>query len=232
MNHRQTTKITQKTETEEVAELNQFSTNIKLHPKMTYGAFVMNYIEELQAEITRLSKENVYLQSDEYLNTIFPTNYIHELKEKINSLEKENELLKKENKNKLDAKKTYGGALDFRATYGGGLDPRITYAGDLDANINYGGYNRSYVKGLQDELAKLTEENSYLKSEEYQNKVSSNVFREKKSMIRKIQRLSLLIQQLSYDSTEREGILASLKEILDNKSEGVIRSTQGTFDVE
>ena len=80
MNNRQATEISKKTETEAIKGANQFNSNVKLHPNVTYGAFVMNYIEELQTEINRLSKENVYLQSDEYLDSIFPTNYIQELK--------------------------------------------------------------------------------------------------------------------------------------------------------
>lgn len=232
MNHREAKEITQRTETETIRGSKEFSSNVKLHPKMTYGAFVMNYIEELQAEINRLSKENVYLQSDEYLNSIFPTNYIQELKDKIDLLTKDNDLLKKENATKLDPRTTYTGRLDPRTTYAGGLDHKATYAGAVDHKATYGGYSASYVKGLQDELTKLTEENFYFKSNEYQKKISGNYSREKKSMIRKIQRLSLLIQQLSYDSMERESILASLKEILDNRSEGAIRSTQGSFDTE
>ena len=114
--------------------------------------------------------------------------------------------------------------------------------GDLESysSTSYGGYNRSYVKGLQDELTKLTEENLYLKSKEYQNKISAKHDQdnknsakhdqEQKLMMRKIQQLSLLIQELSYDSTERETILANLKSILDNKSEELIKFTQGSFD--
>ena len=171
MNSRKLATIEQTTETEETIGQNQFPSNVKLHPKITYGAFVMNYIEELQAEINRLSKENVYLQSDEYLNKIFPTNYIQELKDKVNTLEEENESLKKENASKLNIK----------ATYAGVIDPKATYAGDLDPNKNYGGYNRSYVKELQDELTKVTKENFYLKSQEYQKKLSNKYSQEKKS---------------------------------------------------
>lgn len=224
MNNRQPREIAQTTETEAIQnhEPRKLNSTVTLHPKITYGAFVMNYIDELQAEINKLSKENVYLQSDEYLNTIFPTNYIQDLKDKIEELEKENELLKKQNAQ----------VLNPRTTYIGGLDPKTTYAGGIDPKATYGGYNSSYVKELQNQLTKITEENFYYKSEEYKKKITGSFSKEKKSMIRKIQRLSLLIQQLSYDSIEREKILASLKEILDNRSEGVIRSTEGTFDIE
>jgi hypothetical protein len=244
MNNRQPREIGQTTETEVIQnhEPRKLNSTVTLHPKITYGAFVMNYIDELQTEINKLSKENVYLQSDEYLNTIFPTNYIQDLKDKIEELEKENKLLKKQNAQQLNPKstytesvdpwKTYAGGVNPRLTLAGGIDPRATLAGGIDPKATYGGYNSSYVKELQNQLTKITEENFYYKSEEYKKKLTGSHSKEKKSLIRKIQRLSLLIQQLSYDSMERENILGSLKEILENKSEAVIRSTIGSFDIE
>ena len=72
-----------------------FKSNVELHPAITPGIFINNYIEELQEEINRLSvenqqlqEENKYLQSDDYLDTILPTNYIQQLKDKITTLEK------------------------------------------------------------------------------------------------------------------------------------------------
>lgn len=83
-------------------------------------------------------------------------------------------------------------------------------------------YTREYVKGLEEELNKLIKENLYLKSDEYVNKIlvdkqNDLVIQENKSMTRKINFLTLLVQQLAYDLDNREDILSTLKAILDGK---------------
>jgi hypothetical protein len=83
-------------------------------------------------------------------------------------------------------------------------------------------YTRDYVKGLEEELNKLIKENLYLKSDEYLNKIlveqqNDLVRQENRSMTRKINFLTLLIQQLAYDLDNREDVLNTLKTILDGK---------------
>ena len=160
-----------------------FKSNVELHPSITPGVFINNYIEELQEDITRLSEENyrlkdenVYLQSDEYLDTIFPTHYIQQLKDEIQSLRLQNEQTIMENVNLTTEK-------NQRSTFGS--------------------YTSTYVQELQDQLTKVTEENFYLKSPEYQSKITnsstqiSNV--EKQLMQQKINCLSRLVMTCSHD---------------------------------
>ncbi len=176
-----------------------FKSNVELHPSITPGIFINNYIEELQEDITRLSEENyklqeenVYLQSDEYLDTIFPTNYIQQLKDEIQSLKQQNEQALIENVNLTTEK---------------------------NQKSTFGSYTSTYVQELQDQLTKVTEENFYLKSSEYQSKITNSSTKtsnfEKQILQQKVNSLSQLVVKFSHDSIDREDILGQLKEILD-----------------
>ena len=145
---------------------------------------------------------------------LFVMKYIDELQTEINKLSNENAHLRKENA--YLHSEEYLDTI-FPTNYIQELQHKIDVleTEEIHPRATCGSYTSSYVQELQKELTKITEENFYLKSEEYQTKILNHYAQEKILMKQKIKNLCLFILQFSHDSIEQEQILASLKQILD-----------------